>query len=127
MLRAKPGNDAVWPPIRRWSNPNSWLTGPSQVWTWDITKIRGPAKGIWYHLYALIDIYSRYKPGWIWSAPAEDSVLAATSSTRPSPQKRADPAHGARRPGHLDDLPTGLGALTKLGVTRTHSRPADIE
>lgn len=50
--------------------------GPCQVWTWDITKLRGPAKGIWYHLYVLIDVYSRYNPGWLLAA-AEDSVVAA--------------------------------------------------
>ena len=50
--------------------------GPSQVWSWDITKIRGPVKGVWFHLYVLIDIYSRYNPGWLLAA-AEDSVLAA--------------------------------------------------
>jgi putative transposase len=49
--------------------------GPSQVWSWDIAKLRGPTKGVWFHLYVLIDIYSRYNPGWIVAA-AEDSVLA---------------------------------------------------
>jgi putative transposase len=49
--------------------------GPSQVWSWDITKLRGPTRGVWFHLYVLIDIYSRYNPGWIVAA-AEDSVLA---------------------------------------------------
>ena len=33
--------------------------GPSQVWSWDITKLKGPARGIWFHLYVIIDIYSR--------------------------------------------------------------------
>jgi putative transposase len=47
----------------------------SQVWSWGITKLRGPAKGVWFHLYVLIDIYSRYNPGWIVAA-CEDSVLA---------------------------------------------------
>ena len=48
---------------------------PSQVWSWDITRLRGPAKGVWFHLYLLIDIYSRSNLGWI-VAPREDSVLA---------------------------------------------------
>jgi len=48
---------------------------PSQVWSWDITKLRGPTKGVWFHLYVLIDIYSRYNPGWIVAA-REDSALA---------------------------------------------------
>ncbi len=49
---------------------------PSQVWSWDITKLRGPTKGVWFHLYVLIDIYSRYNPGWIVAA-AEDSHLVS--------------------------------------------------
>src|SRR5665213_3733728 len=40
---------------------------PSQVWSWDITKLRGPTKGVWFHLYVIIDIYSRYNPSWIVS------------------------------------------------------------
>ena len=38
--------------------PELLADGPSQVWTWDITKLRGPTKGVWFHLYVLIDIYS---------------------------------------------------------------------
>lgn len=45
--------------------PELGTTGPSQVWSWDITKLRGRAKGIWFHLYALVDIYSRYSPGYL--------------------------------------------------------------
>ncbi len=56
--------------------PELLADGPSQVWTWDITKLRGPDKGIFYQLYVLIDIYSRFNPSWILS-PVEDSQLAA--------------------------------------------------
>ena len=55
--------------------PELLADGPSQVWTWDITKLRGPAKGIFYQLYLLIDIYSRFNPSWVIS-PVEDSLLA---------------------------------------------------
>jgi len=56
--------------------PELVATGPTQVWSWDITKLRGPAKGVWYHLYTLLDIYSRYSPHHIVCA-AEDSLVAA--------------------------------------------------
>ncbi len=55
--------------------PELLADAPSQVWTWDITKLRGPDKGIFYQLYVLIDLYSRFNPSWILS-PVEDSVLA---------------------------------------------------
>lgn len=56
--------------------PELLADGPSQVWTWDITKLRGPTKGVWFHLYVLIDIYSRYNPSWIVAAH-ESAELAA--------------------------------------------------
>ena len=47
---------------------------PSQIWSWDITKLRGPSKGVFYHLYVLIDIFSRYNPGWFAGVVAIDAV-----------------------------------------------------
>jgi putative transposase len=40
-------------------------TAPNQVWTWDITKLLGPAKWTYYYLYVILDIYSRYVVGWM--------------------------------------------------------------
>ena len=54
--------------------PELVATGPTQVWSWDITKLRGPAKGV-YYLYVFLDIYSRYDLGWIL-ATRETAALA---------------------------------------------------
>lgn len=43
--------------------PELAATGPSQVWSWDITALKGPVKGVWYRCYVVIDIYSRYVTG----------------------------------------------------------------
>ena len=43
--------------------PQLVATAPNQVWTWDITKLRGPAKWTYYYLYVILDIYSRYVAG----------------------------------------------------------------
>lgn len=43
--------------------PELLATAPSQVFTWDITKLTGPAKGTWYQAYVIIDIFSRYIVG----------------------------------------------------------------
>jgi transposase-like protein len=51
---------AVHPPRVR---PELVATAPNHCWSWDITKLRGPAKWTYYHLYVIIDIYSRYVPG----------------------------------------------------------------
>jgi transposase InsO family protein len=96
--------------------------GPSQVWTWDITKIRGPGKGIWFHLYVLIDIYSRYNPGWLLAA-AEDSVLARDFIDEAIARNGQVPhtVHADRGTSMTSQPVSAL--LVNLGVTRTHSRP----
>ena len=43
-----------------YKKPELMATGPNQVYSWDITKLRGPSKGVYYNLYVIIDIYSRY-------------------------------------------------------------------
>ncbi len=48
-----------------YQKPELLATGPNQVWTWDITKLLGPAKWTYYYLYVILDIYSRYVVGWM--------------------------------------------------------------
>ena len=47
----------------------------NQVWSWDITKLQGPERGVYYELFVIIDIFSRYVVGWM-VAPAETGELA---------------------------------------------------
>jgi putative transposase len=62
----------VHPPYHK---PELLATAPNQVWSWDITKLLGPAKWTYYYLYVLLDIYSRYVPGWM-VAHREHAALA---------------------------------------------------
>jgi putative transposase len=102
--------------------PELLADGPSQIWSWDITKLRGPAKGVFYQLYVLIDIFSRYNPAWIVS-PVEDSQLAADfieeaiagNGTRPHT------VHADRGTSMTSKPVSAL--LVDLGVDRSHSRP----
>ena len=55
--------------------PELIAAGPNQVWSWDITKLLGPAKWELFYLYVVIDIFSRYVPGWML-AHAERAKLA---------------------------------------------------
>ena len=48
-----------------YQKPELLATAPNQVWTWDITKLLGPVKGIYYSLYVILDIFSRYVVGWM--------------------------------------------------------------
>jgi len=58
-----------------YAKPELIATAPNQVWSWDITKLRGPEKLTYYHLYVLIDIFSRYVVGWLL-ADCESGDLA---------------------------------------------------
>jgi len=57
------------------ARPELMASGPNQCWSWDITKLRGPDKGVWFDLYVIIDIFSRYVVDWI-VAPGESAELA---------------------------------------------------
>ncbi len=48
-----------------YKKPELLATGPNQVWSWDITKLLGPAKWTYYYLYVILDIFSRYAVGWM--------------------------------------------------------------
>jgi putative transposase len=104
--------------------PELVATGPNQVWSWDITKLRGPVKWSWFYLYVILDIYSRYVVGWMLAraelarfakALIEDSLgkqgvnadQLTLHADRGSPMKAKPVAH----------------LLADLGVVRSHSRP----
>ena len=58
-----------------YQRPELLATGPNQVWTWDITKLKGPQPWHWFHLYVVIDIFSRYVVGWMLAC-REDGTFA---------------------------------------------------
>jgi transposase InsO family protein len=57
------------------SKPELLATASNQVWSWDITKLRGPAKWTYFYLYVILDIFSRYVVGWML-ATSESATLA---------------------------------------------------
>ena len=54
-------------PLRRpvYAKPELLATSPNQLWSWDITKLRGPVKWTYYYLYVILDVFSRYVTGWM--------------------------------------------------------------
>ena len=54
--------------------PELCAKGVNQVWSWDVTKLRGPVKGAWFFLYWIMDVYSRYAVGWCVSAVETSGV-----------------------------------------------------
>ena len=102
--------------------PELIATEPHGVWSWDITKMRGPAKGIWYHAYVVLDIFSRYVVGWRVER-IEDGQLAAdlvgdivALTGRPPGYLHAD--GGAA----MTSKPLA-SMLVDMDITRSHSRP----
>ena len=98
---------------------------PNQVWSWDITKLHGPAKWTYFYLYAVIDVYSRKTVGWMVatgeSAALAEQLLAQTIRAEGVPAKQLT-IH-ADRGSSMASKPVAL-LLADLGVTKTHSRPA---
>jgi len=104
--------------------PELLATMPNQVYSWDITKLLGPAKWTYYYLYVLIDIYSRYVPGWML-AHAENARLAKALLADTAAKQGI--AFGqltihADRGSPMTAKPVAF-LLANLGVTKSHSRP----
>lgn len=105
------------------TKPELEADGPNQVWSWDITKLKGPVRGVYYLLYVIIDIFSRKVVHWeIW--PTENGALAkefiqnaitANGGIRPAS------IHADRGTSMTSNTVTGLLAL--LGIDQSHSRP----
>ena len=104
--------------------PELLATKPNELWSWDITKLKGPAKWNWYHLYVVLDVFSRYVVGWM-VAHRESATLAkrliSTSCERQGILPGQLTVH-ADRGSSMTSKPVAL-MLADLGITKTHSRP----
>jgi len=107
-----------------YQKPELLATAPNQVWSWDITKLLGPAKRTYFYLYVILDIFSRYVVGWM-IAHREAATLAERliqeSCAKQNIQKGQLTIH-ADRGSSMKSKPVAL-LLSDLGVTKTHSRP----
>lgn len=104
--------------------PELLATAPNEVWSWDITKLVGPVKWTYFHLYVIIDIFSRYVPGWLLahreSAELAERLLGETIRKQ---HILADQLTiHADRGTSMASKPVAL-LLADLGVTKSHSRP----
>ena len=104
--------------------PELVATEPNAVWSWDITKLRGPQKWSWFYLYVILDIYSRYVVGWMIAS--RESAALAEMLIRQSVAKQGIDHHQltihADRGSSMTSKPVAL-LLADLGVTQSHSRP----
>ena len=107
-----------------YQKPELLATRPNQVWSWDITKLRGPVKWNYFYLYVILDLFSRYVVGWM--VAAGESAEMAKKLIQESLSKQGV------APGqlnlHADNGPAMTSKtlalkLADLGVTKSHSRP----
>jgi len=108
----------------KYKKPELLATAPNQVWSWDITKLLGPAKWTYYYLYVILDIYSRYAVGWML-ASRENADLAKRLIRDSIEKQQVEPGklviHSDRGPSMKSHTVAQL--LATLGVTKSHSRP----
>lgn len=99
-------------------------TAPRQLWSWDITKLLGPAKWTYFYLYVMIDVFSRYVTGWM-IAHREQAGLAKRFIEETVLKHEVPPGQlniHADRGKVMTSKPVAF-LMADLGVTKTHSRP----
>ena len=107
-----------------YSKPELLATKPNEIWSWDITKLKGPAKWQYFLLYTIIDIYSRYIVGWLIAERESDELareLIAETILRQEIVPGTLTLHADRGSSMKSNTVSQL--LCDLGVRRTHSRP----
>ena len=107
-----------------YAKPELVATAPNQLWSWDITKLKGPHTWSCFHLYVVLDVYSRKVVGWM-VAQRESATLAVELIRQSCQREGIDrdqlTVHADRGPS-MRSKPVAC-LLAELGVTKTHSRP----
>jgi putative transposase len=107
-----------------YAKPELLAERPRELWSWDITKLKGPAKWTCFHLYVILDVFSRYVVGWML-APQESAVLAHELIAATCDREGIEPGQltlHADRGTSMRSKPVAL-LLADLGITKSHSRP----
>ena len=107
-----------------YTKPELLATAPREVFSWDITELRGPVKGSYFHLYVMIDIFSRFVVGWML-ANRQNAKLAGRFISEVMRREGIAPGttilHADR--GGPMVAKTTIDLLDALGVEPSHSRP----
>lgn len=107
-----------------YARPELLATAPCQVWSWDITKLKGPVKSPHFHLYVIVDIFSRYVVGWMIADCESDALaesLIGTTCDREGIVPGQLTLHADRGAAMRSKLVADL--LVDMGVVKSHSRP----
>jgi putative transposase len=107
-----------------YTKPELLATGPHQLWSWDITKLLGPAKWTYFYLYVILDVFSRYVVGWM-VADGESSELAKRLIADTCGKQGIEPGMltiHADRGSSMTSRPVAF-LMADPGITKTRSRP----
>jgi putative transposase len=107
-----------------YQKPQLLATEPNQLWSWDITKLPGPGKYSYFHLYVILDVFSRYAVGWM-VAHRESEILAERLIRLSCQKQQIQPQQltlHADRGSSMRSKTVAL-LLSDLGITKSHSRP----
>ena len=107
-----------------YAKPELLAERPNELWSWDVSKLKGPAKWTYYYLYVILDVFSRYVVGWAVQY-RENGQLAKALIEQATEQQKITPKvltlHADR--GAPQRAKPVAFLLADLGVTKTHSRP----
>jgi putative transposase len=107
-----------------YQKPQLVATAPNQVWSWDITKLLGPTKWTYFHLYVILDIFSRYVVGWMLASRESEHLaerLIRETVVKQGVARDRLTLHSDRGPSMRSQTVAQL--LATLGITKSHSRP----
>jgi putative transposase len=107
-----------------YARPELLAERPNELWSWDITKLLGPATWSYYYLYVILDVFSRYAVAWTVQQ-RESSAVAEQLIAQAAAQQQIKPGRltvHADRGSSMTSKPVAF-LLADLGVTKTHSRP----
>ena len=107
-----------------YARPELLAERPNELWSWDISKLKGPAKWTYYYLYAILDVFSRYAVGWTVQHRESGQVAKALIEQATEQQQigRGVLTVHADRGGPMRGKPVAF-LLADLGITKTHNRP----
>jgi putative transposase len=108
-----------------YTKPELLARAPNEVWSWDITKLKGPQKWTYYYLYVILDIFSRYVVGWM-VAHRELAALARKLIEETCEKQSIQPGQlliHADRGSSMTSKPVAF-LMADLGITKSHSRPS---
>ena len=107
-----------------YARPELLASQPNQVWSWDITKLKGPATWTYYYLYVVLDVFSRYVVAWTLQMRESGEIakeLIAQAIAQQQVARGTLTVH-ADRGSSMTSKPLAF-LLADLGVTKTHNRP----